>query len=162
LPFRPKRRTRATVAREKGLEPLASSIYSFATNDPVNEAAKYINAEKEVDSAETALAGARDIIAEWISEDAAVRADMRSLWSQRSTIVSSVVRGKEAEGAKYSDYFDWNEPAKSAPSHRVLAMFRGETEGFLKVNVSPPFDDAINRLEHRIVTRKGPAAEQIK
>jgi len=162
LPFRPKRRTRATVAREKGLEPLATSIYSFASADPLRDAARYVNAEKEVDSAELALAGARDIIAEWISEDAAVRADMRSYWNQRSTIDSGVVKGKESEGAKYSDYFDWNEPCKSAPSHRVLAIFRGESEGFLRVSVSPPVDDALNRLEHRVVTKRGPAAEQVK
>ncbi len=162
LPYRPKRRTRAMVAREKGLEPLASSIYSFKSSDPAIDAAKFINPEKDVGSTEAALAGARDIIAEWISEDAAVRADMRSFWNQRSSIESAVVRGKESEGVKYSDYFDWNESSKSAPSHRVLAIFRGENEGYLKVNVSPPVDDALNRLENRIVTKRGPAAEQVK
>lgn len=162
LPFRPKRRTRAMVAREKGLEPLAQNIFTFACANPSDAAGAFINAEKEVNSAEEALAGARDIIAEWINEHASARAEMRSYWNQRSTMQSRAVKGKESEGAKYSDYFDWSEPVKTVPSHRALAMFRGENEGYLSVSVAPPIEEAIGRLEHRFLTRKGPAGDQIK
>jgi protein Tex len=162
LPFRPKRRTKAMVARERGLEPLAKSIFSFASANPAADAIKFINAEKEVNSAEEALSGARDIIAEWINEDAQARAEMRRYWQQRSTIQSRVAKGKETEGAKYSDYFDWSEPLKAVPSHRALAMFRGENEDFLNVSIEPPLEEAIGRLEHRFLTRRGPAGDQIK
>ncbi len=162
LPYRPKRRTRATVAREKGLEQLAQRIFSFTSKDPLADAAGFVNVDKAVNSADEALSGARDIIAEWISEDAPARADMRSYWSQRSTIRSIVVRGKDTDGAKYSDYFDWNEPVKSVPSHRTLAILRGENEGYLNVSLSPPAEEAIGRLEHRFVTKGDPAGEQIK
>jgi uncharacterized protein len=162
LPYRPKRRTRAMVAKEKGLEPLAESIFSLQSKNPMADAAGFVNAEKEVNSADDALAGARDIIAEWISEHAAARADMRSYWSQRSVIESAVARGKETEGAKYSDYFDWSESLKSVPSHRALALFRGEKEEYLKVKIAPPGEEAIARLERRFITRNGLAGDQIK
>jgi uncharacterized protein len=162
LPYRPKRRTRATIAREKGLEPLAIQIFSYATTNPLADAQAFVNAEKEVNSAEEALSGARDIIAEWINEDAPARAEMRSYWTQRSAISSVVAKGKQTEGAKFSDYFDWNEPVNKIPSHRALAMFRGENEGFLNVTLAPPADEALARLEHRFVTKKGPAADQVR
>ncbi|HEY9790518.1 MAG TPA: Tex family protein [Candidatus Obscuribacterales bacterium] len=161
LPFRPKRRTRAAVAREKGLEPLAQRIFSFQSSNPIADAAAFVNVDKGVGSADEALSGARDIIAEWISEDVLARAEMRSYWAQRSTISSVAIAGKQTEGAKYSDYFDCNESAKTVPSHRALAMFRGESEGFLNVTLAPPSEEALSRLEHRFVTTRGAAADQI-
>jgi uncharacterized protein len=129
LPFRPKRRTRATIAREKGLEPLAQRLFSQDGTDPVNfdplgEASGFIDVEKGVHSPEEALAGARDIIAEWISEDAPVRSSIRDLLLQKARFSSKVITGKEGEGVKYRDYYDWEEPVRNAPSHRILAMRR--------------------------------------
>src|SRR5947209_2252599 len=122
LPYRPKRKTRATAAREKGLQPLADLIMEQKRIDLEIEAAKYIDEEKGVKSFEEALAGARDIIAEFISEQAEVRARMRSLFIEKGIFQSKVVEGKEQEGIKYKDYFDWSEQVKSAPSHSILAM----------------------------------------
>lgn len=162
LPYRVKRKTRASAAKEKGLEPLAKKIFEYATKDPATEAAPFINKEKGVESAEDALAGARDIIAEWISEDESCRKEMRRLWSKRASMVSSLVRGKEEAGAKFKDYFDWSELAANAPSNRVLAMFRGETEGFLRLKIGPPEDDAVRMLEARFVRGNSAAAAQCK
>ncbi|MDD4005507.1 MAG: Tex-like N-terminal domain-containing protein, partial [Elusimicrobiaceae bacterium] len=136
LPFRPKRRTRATVAREKGLDPLALFLLAQANADPQTEAQKYINEEKEVQTAEEALAGARDIIAETVSETEEARARMRKLYFDKGEFVSRVITGKETEGAKFKDYFEWKEPVAKAPSHRVLAMRRGENEGILILRVT--------------------------
>ena len=162
LPYRPKRRTRATIAREKGLEPLALLIYAQKANtDPEAEAAAYVSEETGVASVDEALAGARDIIAEMISEDQQARAEMRELFAGSGSITTSIVKDKEAEGAKYKDYFDWSEPVERAPSHRVLAMMRGENEGFLRLHIAPPEDSAIHRLEGRFVTGRTPASEQV-
>ncbi len=141
LPFRPKRRTRATIAREKGLEPLARMLFTDegagpAGFDPAGQAAAFVDAEKGVGSVEEALAGARDIIAEWISEDAPARAAVRDLFLAKADLTSKVIPGKEEEGARYRDYHEWQEPVRSAPSHRVLAMRRGEREGFLMLSVT--------------------------
>jgi protein Tex len=163
LPYRPKRRTRAMVAREKGLEPLAQRIFTFESRDPAADAAGFVDASKDVGNVDDALAGARDIIAEWINEDASVRAEMRAYWTQRSTVRSQVASGKEQEGSKFSDYFNWEEPAQKAPSHRLLAILRGENEGFLKVDVAPPAEEALSRLHHRYLQKSdSKAAEQIK
>ena len=134
LPFRPKRRTRATIAKERGLEPLARRLFSQdiadpAYEDPLGEATAFINAEKEVHSAEEALAGARDIIAEWISEDATARARMRDFFLKKARFRTKVISEKEKEGVKYRDYYEWEEPVDSAPSHRILAMRRGRRRG---------------------------------
>ncbi len=137
LPFRPKRRTRATVARERGLEPLAHILFAQEEKDPATEAAPFIDPEKSISSAEEALAGARDIIAEWISEDPSARAALRDLFASRGVFRTKVISGKEAEGSKYRDYFEWEEPVPQAPSHRILAMRRGEKEGFLNLTVLP-------------------------
>jgi uncharacterized protein len=161
LPFRPKRRTRATIAREKGLEPLALLIFAQDANPPIDlfaEAAKFIDAEKGVESAEDALAGARDIIAEMISEEQQARARMREFFWQNGTIFSKVIEGKEIEGANYKDYFEWKEPVAKAPSHRVLAMFRGEKEEFLMLRVHPPEEEAIAILNKQFVLNQTPAA----
>jgi len=132
LPFRPKRRTRATVAREKGLEPLASMLFEQdVTTDPLKESAAFIDPDKGVESIEDALAGARDIIAEWINEDQVAREKMRALFMGKGIFRSKVIKGKEETGSKYRNYFDCEEPVATAPSHRILAMRRGEKEDIL-------------------------------
>ena len=162
LPYRPKRRTRATIAREKGLEPLAQIIFSQDKSiDPLAESMPYIDPEKGVESADDALAGARDIIAEWISEDADTRQPMRRLFFSHGTLQSKVSKGKEDEGAKYRDYFEWEESIRKAPSHRVLAMFRGENEGYLKLSVRPFEEMALELLRKRYLENDSPSAEQV-
>jgi len=162
LPYRPKRRTRATAAREKGLEPLAELIFAQKGCAPVAEAEPYIDAEKQVTTPEDALAGARDIIAEWVAETSQARDQMRALFATRSTLRSRVATGKEAEGAKYRDYFEWEEPAATAPSHRILAMRRGERDDILNLTVTPPEEDARQQLEALFVTGHGDDAEQVR
>ncbi len=162
LPFRPKRRTRATIAKEKGLEPLADQVYAQGSEDPAALAAPFINEEKGVKTVEEALAGARDIIAERISEDESSRARLRQLFAQKGVFHSKVLEGKEAEGAKFKDYFDWKEPAVKAPSHRVLAMRRGETEGFLTMRIEVDADEAVSLLEPLFVKNGGACGKQVK
>jgi uncharacterized protein len=163
LPFRPKRRTRATVAREKGLEPLAQAIFAQAEAfDPSVAAAAFVDPEKGVASAEEALAGARDIIAEWVNENEQARARMREFFTAKALFQAKVITGKETEGSRYRDYFDWEEPAAKAPSHRILAMRRGEKEEFLTLRVVPPETEAISLLEAMFVNGNGPAAEQVR
>jgi protein Tex len=162
LPFRPKRRTRATIARERGLEPLARTLFAQeASTDPAKEAAAFVNQEMGVPGVEDALAGARDIMAEWVSEDAETRRTMRDLFAREGLLRSRVVKDKEKEGAKYRDYFDWQEPVTRAAGHRVLAMLRGEAEGFLKLTVRPDEAAALSLLDHRHVTGDGPASAQV-
>ncbi|MEW6351316.1 MAG: Tex family protein [Thermodesulfobacteriota bacterium] len=161
LPFRPKRRTRATIAREKGLEPLAQRLLSQEAFDPEAGAAAFVDAEKGVESADAALAGARDIIAEWVNEDADVRKVMRVMFGKKGRVKSKLVAGKEEEGAKFRDYFDWEEDVAEAPGHRVLAMFRGEKEGFLTLQVRPPAEDALAVLRRRFVKADNAASEQV-
>jgi len=145
LPYRPKRRTRATIAKEKGLEPLAGIIFKQTENDPLQKAEEFLN--DQVPNVEEALAGASDIIAEWVNEDETARKRLRLLFEKESVIYSKVVKGKEAEGIKFSDYYDWSEPLKKCPSHRLLAMRRGEDEGFLKLSIEPDEDHAIDLLK---------------
>lgn len=166
LPFRPKRRTRATVARERGLEPLAQRLYisdgnALAGFDPLREASAFIDAEKGVESAEDALAGARDIIAEWISEDAPARAALRELLLAKAVITSKVVSGKEEDAVKYRDYYEWQEPVRQAPSHRVLAMRRGEKEGFLILRIEGCDEEALAWLKAHFVTNDTPAPAEV-
>ena len=162
LPFRPKRRTRAMAAREKGLEPLAQAIMSMNVRDVHAEAAGFVNAEKGVESVDDALAGARDIIAEMVSEDLDARAELRLYWNQHAQIESDMAKGKEIEGAKYKDYFNWGEPVKGAPSHRVLAILRGENEGMLSVRVAPPPEAAVEKLNRRFVKQRNACGQQIE
>ena len=162
LPYRPKRKTRATTAREKGLQPLADLLMEQKRIDPETEAAKYIDEEKGVKSFEEALAGARDIIAEFISEQAEVRTRMRSLFIEKGTFQSKVIEGKEQEGIKYKDYFDWTEPVKTAPSHRILAMRRGEKEEILWLDIKPVEEEAVALLEDAFVIGYNPSADQVK
>ncbi len=163
LPYRPKRRTRATIAKEKGLEPLADILFHKQnTAVPEIEAQAFVNTEKGVESIEAALAGARDIIAEWVNDDALARARMRELYARKAIVRSKVMTGKETEGAKFKDYFNWNEPISAIPSHRLLAIRRGEDEGFLMVRMTPPEEEALAILEPLFVTGNGAAAEQIR
>ena len=167
LPFRPKRRTRAMIARERGLEPLAQRLFSQDGIDPVNrdplaEAEAFVNAEKDVHSAAEALAGARDIIAEWISEDADARAKIRDFFLQKARFRTKVIPEKEKEGIKYRDYYEWEEPVEAAPSHRILAMRRGENEKILILRVVPPEDEAIAILEACFIKGNSEASEQVR
>ncbi|MCB2227733.1 MAG: RNA-binding transcriptional accessory protein [Desulfarculaceae bacterium] len=163
LPFKPKRRTKAMMAREKGLEPLAEYVMAQpATGDPAGEAAQYVDAEKGVESAEDALAGARDIIAEQINEDAEARAAMRALYAEKAVLRSQVMSGEEEKGQKFKDYFEWSEPAAAAAGHRILAIRRGEKEGHLIFRVEPAQEEAIAILEKMFVRNDGPCAEQVR
>ena len=162
LPYRPKRRTRATTAREKGLEPLARLIFAQEPGlSPADEAARFVVPEKGVDSVEDALDGARDIIAEWVSEDGGARKAMRRVFGREATLRSKVARGRAKDGAKYRDYFDLESPLARAPGHRVLAVFRGEAEGILKVSVRPPVESALTLLRRRFIKSGGPAAREV-
>ncbi len=163
LPYKPKRKTKASVAKEKGLEPLATRIFAQHPLDIQSEASKYLDAEKEVATLEEALQGARDIIAEWVSENASVRGNLRTLFLKEGVFATRVIAGKEAEAAKYKDYFDWSEPIKTAPSHRVLAMRRGEKEGFLLLDALPEEGAAVAVVEREILTGGSNACvEQVK
>jgi len=163
LPFRPKRRTRATAAREKGLEPLARCIFQQPDDmDPLAAAAEYIDMEKGVETAEDALAGCRDIIAEWVNEDPTARQRMRALYKQKGVFFSKVIPGKEKEGIKYRDYFEWEEPVPAAPSHRILAMRRGEKEGMIDLRIDPPQEEALGLLEEMFVKGEGAASLQVR
>jgi uncharacterized protein len=152
LPYKPKRRTRASMARDRGLEPLADLIWKQEAV-PGNPVPTFIDVEKGVPDAAAALAGARDICAERIAEDALLRAGLRELAWQKARLVSRVVPAKKAEKSKFEAYYDSAEPIASAPSHRILAMFRGETEEFLRVKVEFPDDEAVSLLASRIVRR---------
>ncbi len=166
LPFRPKRRTRAIIARERGLEPLALWLLEQAagatagpTEAQISERAQaFVDPEKEVPGPDEALAGARDIIAETASEHAGTRAELRALYLEQGELVSRVARGKEQEGAKFRDYFDWREPVRTAPGHRVLAMRRGERETFLHLEIAVPEERALAIAASPFIAAKGPAA----
>ncbi|MBI5694431.1 MAG: RNA-binding transcriptional accessory protein [Nitrospirae bacterium] len=162
LPYRPKRRTRATIAREKGLEPLAKLIFAQEGADPAAEASIYVDPEKGVVNPDEALAGARDIIAEWVNEDQAAREAMRAIFSTKGMFRSKVVTGKEEEGIKFRDYYDWEEPVSTAPSHRILAMRRGENEGFLYFKLAPPEEEGVGALESMFVKGAGPDSAQVR
>jgi len=162
LPFKPKKKTRASVARAKGLEPLARMIMSQTVTDINQAAQRYINTKLGVVDEEDALQGARDIIAEWVNEHAYTRKRIRKLFERNSVIYSSLVKGKEEEGVKYKDYFEWSEAALKAPSHRILAMFRGENEGFLKLKIQPDQNEAINIIERIFVKTENEAGTQVR
>lgn len=163
-PYRPKRRTRATVAKEAGLEPLADQLMSEqAALDPRAAALAFISAEKGIADVDAALAGARDILAERVSEDPEARGRLRELFWSQATVRSKVLTGKEEEGAKFKDYFDWSEPIASVPSHRLLAMRRGEAEGILLVRINPPEEEAFRVIEPLFLKFPGkPAGEQVR
>ena len=163
LPYKPKRRTRATMAIERGLEPLANELQKQYSCDVEQMAARYINPDKGVASVEDALAGARDIIAERVSENAQARNRIRGLFRRSAMLSSKVVKNKEEEAGKYESWFDWKENAMRAPSHRILALFRGETEGLLRVHVLPDDDQpAYDTLERQFVHGNYASTEQVR
>ncbi len=162
LPYKPKKRTRATVAKEKGLEPLALMIFEQGDFNISEEAQKFIDTEKGVNTEEEALAGARDIIAEMVSEDKTSREKMRELFTKKAVIYSKVAKGKDEEGIKYKDYYDWKELAADSPSHRILAMLRGENEDFLRLEVIPEEAEAIEILERHFLKADNEAAIQVR
>ncbi len=159
LPYKPKRRTKATMAREKGLEPLAKILMKQVERDPEYRANAFLN--DEVNSVEDTLSGARDIIAEWVSENERARNIARRGFELGTVISSKIVKGKEEEAAKYRDYFDWSEPLKKCPSHRLLAMRRGENEGFLRVSISPDDDRVLENLDRFFVKGNNKSSEQV-
>lgn len=162
LPYKPKRRTKATIAKEKGLEPLAQIILEQKETDVFSHALQFVNKEKEVENPEEALQGARDIIAEVISEEANVRESLRQLFKTSAIIKSRVIKGKEEAGEKFEDYFEWEEKLSSCPSHRMLAMRRGEKEDFLIIDIGVDEESAHDILKKHFIKSRGECAEQIK
>jgi uncharacterized protein len=163
LPFRPKRRTRAAIARQKGLEDLARALFEQDRGvDPAVAAQRFVNGEKGVESAEEALGGARDIIAEWVNENAQCRLKLRELFFAKGVLKVRVCPGKEAEGIQYRDYYDKEEPVAPMPSHRILAVRRGEREGFLAVRIEPAEKEAFEILEGLFIKNNSPSAQQVR
>lgn len=160
LPYKPKRQTKASKAKEKGLEPLALQIMKQERGDINELAGKYIN--ENVENEEEALQGARDIIAEWISEDEKVRNSLRRLFERNAIIESKVMKGKEEEGEKFKDYFEWSEPLKKCPSHRLLAMRRGENEGIVRVSLHIEEDEALEVLERIVIKGNNESSQQVE
>jgi uncharacterized protein len=163
LPFRPKKRTRATMAKEKGLEPLAEILWEQNANtNPEAEALPFVSAEKEVPDSAAALAGARDILAERMNDSAEARAALRDLYLNKATLKSKLVFEKEKDAAKFKDYFDWSEPVAQCPSHRFLAIRRGETEGLLFSRITPQEEEALAVLDHLFVKGSHASAQQVR
>ena len=162
LPYRPKRRTRATIARERGLEPLALRLWDQQDFEVKLAAVEYVDRELGVETVEDALGGARDIIAEWVNEETTARGKLRKLFWSQGTFSSKVVSGKASEAAKYRDYFEWEEPVIDVPSHRLLAMLRGEREALLSTHIAPPVSQAIAILEGIFVTGETEASQQVR
>ncbi|WP_026769926.1 Tex family protein [Asinibacterium sp. OR53] len=160
LPYKPKRKTKAQTARENGLEPLSILMLAQERGDVQEIAASFIN--EKVKTAEEALQGARDIIAETINEDAQVRAKLRKLFEETGTMQSKVLTDKETEGVKYKDYFDFSEPIHKIPSHRTLAILRGFLEGFLRMSIAPLEEEALLMLEESYVKSMNPWNEHVK
>ncbi|SHN37701.1 Tex family protein [Chitinophaga sp. CF418] len=160
LPYKPKRKTRGTQAIEKGLEPLAKLIFEQQENAPQSAAEQFLN--EQVASTDEALKGARDIMAEWINENAELRDKLRKLFTHTAVLTSKVIEGKEEEGSKYKDYFDFSEEISAIPSHRVLAILRGESEGFLYATISPAEEDATGIIDKQFVTGNNASSEQVK
>jgi uncharacterized protein len=163
-PYRPKRQTRASMAAERGLTPLADFLFENQNADPSEEAAKYIDAEKNVPDTEAALAGARDILAERVSDDATLRGQVRKIYEEEATVSSKIMYGKEteADAAKYRDYFEWAEPFKTIPSHRMLAIRRGEKEAFLFMRIEVPLERVTRIAVETWVSGNGACAEQVR
>ena len=158
LPYKPKRRTKAEIAREKGLEPLAKILMSQQSNDVERLALQYVN--EKVENIEDALSGARDIIAEWVNESESARNAVRSIFAREAVISSKLIKGKDEEAQKYRDYFDMTEKLARSSSHRLLAMRRGESDGFLRINISPEDEHCQERLERIFV--KGRTASSLQ
>lgn len=162
LPYKPKRRTRAAIAREKNLEPLALLLFEQNKLNIEDEAQRYLSEEKDVKTTDEALSGARDIIAEWVNENAEAREKIRQLFKAQATIKSKVFKSKEAAGEKFKDYFEWEEGLMSCPSHRMLAMRRGENEDILTISIAPPDDAALDILYNQFIIADNSIAEQVR
>ncbi len=162
LPYKKKRKTKAEIARKAGLEPLAKIIMSQQTRDLEFEASKFLN--KNIETTEDALSGARHIIAEWVNENLRVRNYLRSVYVKSSTIKTKVVKTKENDekSQKYLDYFEWQEPLKSTPSHRILAMFRAEKEGIIRIKLEIDKEFILDNITDKFVKTRGETAEQIE
>ena len=160
LPFKPKRRTKAEIAREKGLEPLARIIMAQNSDDVKRSAMRFVN--DNVDDTDEAIEGAADIIAEWISENQGVRNTVRNMFSREATVTCKVAKGKEEEAANYQNYFDFSAPLKRCSSHRILAMRRGEREGLLRVDISIPEEKILDRLSERLVKNDTESAQVVE
>lgn len=159
LPYKPKRKTKATVARELGLEPLAEWLMKEPAGEIEGYAERFVN--DGVETAEKALSGARDIIAEWVNENEQARETVRYHFQRFGLFSSKSVKSKEAEGVKFKDYFDFSEPIQKCPSHRILALFRGEDEGFLRLSVGPDEEEVVDQLNRRLIKTRNAASEQI-
>lgn len=159
LPYKPKRKTRAEAARQKGLEPLATLLMLQRETQPEAQAARYVKGE--VKDAEEALKGARDIIAEHVSEDEKARNSIRSIFTRQATLTAKVAKGKEQEAANYRDYFDYSESLRRCSSHRLLAIRRAEAEGLLKVSISPDDDECLDRLDRQFVKGRNASSQQV-
>lgn len=159
LPYKPKRKTRAMAAREKGLQELANKLFQQRLVAPEELAVNYLEHVTNIDEA---LAGARDILAEEMMETAEAREEARNLFSRKTTVKSSIAKGKQEAGIKYKDYFDWSESLAQAPSHRILALFRGENEGFLNLSLLGPDDEVLTKLERRFITGNNSCAKQVE
>ena len=160
LPYKPKRKTKAQTARENGLEPLALLLLKQGNISPKNEAEQFIN--EKIADADSALQGARDIIAEMINEEAEVRARMRKVFEQSATVQSKILAGKEEAGIKYKDYFEFTEAASKIPSHRMLAIMRGFMEGFLRMTISPEEELALMKIEEQLIKANNQSSEEVK
>ena len=160
LPYKPKRKTKAQMARENGLEPLALLLLNRKILFRKKKQKPFLN--EKITDVDMALQGARDIIAEMINEDAEVRAKMRKLFEQTATIQSKILSEKEETGIKYKDYFDFSEPVSKIPSHRILAIMRGFMEGFLKMTIAPEEEIALLKIEDQFVKANNESAEQVK
>jgi len=162
LPYRPKRRTRASMAREKDLEPLAKALLAQQGRDPKTLALPYVSEAKGVPDVDAALAGARDILAEEMAEEPRLRAAMRDLFARRGRFQSKVVKGKQEAGATFRDWFAWDEPLRTIPGHRALAMFRGEAEGFLSLCLRPAEEEIFELAKRALVRGRGPDALEVE
>src|SRR5688572_5338504 len=162
LPYKQKRKTRASVAKEKGLEPLAQKVFEQEKFSLDELARTFIDTEKGVATLEEALDGARDIIAEWVSENPDTRKHVRDIFWREGQVESRVLKGKETEGQKFKDYFEWTEPVAKTPSHRLLAMRRGEKEGILALDIYPPEEMAISSMERQYIKSENAAADQVR
>lgn len=158
LPYRPKRKTKASMAREKGLEPLAKLLMSERVHDFSQTVTRFVKPHTQAEDGEEALQGARDIMAEWMSETEWVRHWLRRYFQREARLRSKVIKGKEGEAEKYTTWFDWEEAARKAPSHRILALFRAEKEGMLRVKVQPSFEEAFETLSNRLIKTDGEVA----
>ncbi len=162
LPYKPKRRTRAAIAREKGLEPLAAQIMAQNVDAVERLASRYVNAQKGVNNVEEALQGAKDIIAEWVSEHINGRNRIRKIFHTKGDLSSTVIKGKEEEGKTYQQYFDFSEPIAKAPSHRILALFRAEEEGIIRLKIKVDDDFVLNSLESIFLKNNNPSSELVQ